>query len=735
MKRFNQYVKALRWTLAIVMCVVCSGSAWAASTKYYEAKALVSPTGAGTAYVSKTNGNYTQTSVSGDEFGSGAQTVNLYFKVTPDANHELDHWEDANGSSVGNDNPLVRTNLSYSGSQNDPTLFIYTAVLRNLNSAVNVQVAPGEESRGSVSINPSDNDINSNVTLTATPRTEDGMVFLGWTKDEPNGTNYISNAGATYSFTVSNNNKGTYYAHFRELGKSFVRLQNVSTRKFLSLYGNAAATAHNYNNESGNPDGFSFDGSLKMISETDAQGNPMTVFMRMGTNGTDFTEGNLKAAGVAYNTLVNSASYPLTMHQKENGNYVVYTTHNVKTKKFYITRTESNGGWSTTTTTYYLGTNGYFTTDNKVEWEMDDNGYISSDGHYLIYYTSGNNANYFYTTTTKPTSDNFKFAFDGTNICQNNTSYFIRYRTSGSGYNTTRRAYRSSNNNSYAKAEYDEFESTADKYSFLCDEDSDYPVMKTLVTKTSSKYKDADSAPDGAEWTIYELKDEETTGAFGANTKAKYTDGKGKYYTTMFSYFPYQLGSGVKAYYLPLSDGSYDEEKNTVTFTEITGNVPANTAVVLECDAVQNANGEVDNVKNILTPLTETVEALPNGNLLKGYTSLNGSTVSNDKEKMYVLSVNSNGKLGFYHSNNANMSANKAYLEMIDIVEQTYPQAKNASFVFGDIDDEEEGTVTGITVATENNSTDAPIYDLSGRKVENPGRGIYIRNNKKFVVK
>ena len=150
---------------------------------------------------------------------------------------------------------------------------------------------------------------------------------------------------------------------------------------------------------------------------------------------------------------------------------------------------------------------------------------------------------------------------------------------------------------------------------------------------------------------------------------------------------------------------------------------------------LQNNDVFGESIMNALTPLTETVEALPNGNLLKGYTSLNGSTVSNDKEKMYVLSVNSNGKLGFYHSNNANMSANKAYLEMIDIVEQTYPQAKNASFVFGDIDDEEEGTVTGITVATENNSTDAPIYDLSGRKVENPGRGIYIRNNKKFVVK
>ena len=261
--------------------------------------------------------------------------------------------------------------------------------------------------------------------------------------------------------------------------------------------------------------------------------------------------------------------------------------------------------------------------------------------------------------------------------------------------------------------------------SYLCDEGSDWAVMKT----NSGSY-----LPEGAEWIIYDLTDSETTGALGANTKAKYTDGQ-KYYTTMFSYFPYKFGSGVKAYYLPLSKENYNEETNTVTFTEITGNVPANTAVVLECDAVQNENGEVANVKNILIPLTETVEALPNGNLLKGYISLNGSAVENNKEKMYVLSCK-NGKLGFFHSSNENMSPNKAYIEMIDIVEQTYPQAKNASFSFGDINDEEEGTATGIKIAeVKNNETNGVIYDLSGRRVENPLRGIYIRNNKKFVVK
>ena len=734
MKRFNQYVKALRWALAIVMCVVCSGTAWAnfgGTNYYFKANAYVTPTGGGKVYISN-NRNATPEYV--DKFEStstnngGSRDITLYYFAQANPGFQFKHWaKTATGTSEGTANPQdfalqIGTN---STSSNNATVFTYYAVFDELTGVVQVQLGSGE---GNANINKADNKIGDAVTLTATSSNDEDYAFEGWSKNNQNGT--IISKENPYSFTITSDNVGTYYAHFKKLDKSFVRLQNVSTGKFLSLYGNAAATAHNYNNESGNPDGFSFNGSLKMISETDAQGNPMTVFMRMGTSGTDFTEGNLKAAGVAYNTLINSASYPLTMHQKENGNYVVYTTHNVKTKKFYITFMQTSYG---NTTKYYLGTNGYFSKTDNVEWEIDEEGYISSGGRYITY----NNKAEITSSRTKPTSPYYQFAIDADDniYLKNDPDYFIKFRNNNShtGYVT------STSTAGYSKATHEETNNYSNqpsaRYSFLFDEGSDSPVMKTLVTKTSSKYKDPESAPKEAEWRIYELKDEETTGAFGANTKAKFTDGKGKYYTTMFSYFPYQLGSGVKAYYLPLSDGSYDEEKNTVTFTEITGNVPANTAVVLECDAVQNANGEVDNVKNILTPLTGTVEALPNGNLLKGYTSLNGSTVSNDKEKMYVLSVNSNGKLGFYHSNNANMSANKAYLEMIDIVEQTYPQAKNASFSFGDIDDEEEGTVTGITVATENNSTDAPIYDLSGRKVENPGRGIYIRNNKKFVVK
>ena len=43
-------------------------------------------------------------------------------------------------------------------------------------------------------------------------------------------------------------------------------------------------------------------------------------------------------------------------------------------------------------------------------------------------------------------------------------------------------------------------------------------------------------------------------------------------------------------------------------------------------------------------------------------------------------------------------------------------------------------TTTGITETIVEQPNDAPVYDLSGRRVTHPQRGIYIRRGKKFVV-
>ena len=103
---------------------------------------------------------------------------------------------------------------------------------------------------------------------------------------------------------------------------------------------------------------------------------------------------------------------------------------------------------------------------------------------------------------------------------------------------------------------------------------------------------------------------------------------------------------------------------------------------------------------------------------------------------MYVLS-SKNDKLGFYHSTATYMTPNKAYLLVPDVDQNVIDEyAKKVTFSFGEVEDEEEGTVTKIQMSEDVvNEADGDIYDLLGRKVENPGRGIYIRNKKKFVVK
>ena len=195
------------------------------------------------------------------------------------------------------------------------------------------------------------------------------------------------------------------------------------------------------------------------------------------------------------------------------------------------------------------------------------------------------------------------------------------------------------------------------------------------------------STPDAsAEWYVYDLSGSSAEGAFGANTKAKYTDGEGKYYTTMFADFAYQCGEGVKAYYLPATEESYDAEEKVVHFTEVpNGKVPANTAVVLECNNVQNDFSSTKTVVNILTPiLPEDAPAQivsEGSNILKGYVLVNDENwVANNKTTMYILSFDNH--LGFYHSNSETMSPNKAYLDVGTIAEQNNIEVTSTKFAF-----------------------------------------------------
>ena len=293
--------------------------------------------------------------------------------------------------------------------------------------------------------------------------------------------------------------------------------------------------------------------------------------------------------------------------------------------------------------------------------------------------------------------------------------------------------------------------------SYLQDEGGD---KKFAVMKSADDLTD-----ESLDWDVYVLDENCTEGSFGAYAKSDFSGNdtygkKNRYYTTMYTYFPYKLMDGVRAYYLLNDKESYTVEDKTVHFTEITsGIVPKNSAVVLECLDVYD---ETNYTSNRLRPLTNKdftdlkvnepdPLSFPKDNFLNGYISLydktkNGSEenpnpnkVTNNKSSMFILSK-VDGDLGWFYFTAKYMTPNKAFLDLRpweNLVEQNRSLAREIKFVFGKGDDDE---ATGVIAPKYADQVEGPLFDLNGRRVTDGDayslkKGIYITNGKKIVVK
>lgn len=181
------------------------------------------------------------------------------------------------------------------------------------------------------------------------------------------------------------------------------------------------------------------------------------------------------------------------------------------------------------------------------------------------------------------------------------------------------------------------------------------------------------------------------------------TQGDKKYAS---AYLPFGVSNvaGATAY-----TGALNAEKNAIDMTATTA-VPANTGFVLV--------GTAD--KATLT--IGTADAISGTNALTG-SNFNTALTDATRANYLVFGVNA-GNVGFYtpSSSVTSIPANKAYINASAL--STEAIALN----FGN-------TVTGINVATIiNGENNAPIYDLSGRRVWAPVKGgLYIQNGKKLV--
>lgn len=181
-------------------------------------------------------------------------------------------------------------------------------------------------------------------------------------------------------------------------------------------------------------------------------------------------------------------------------------------------------------------------------------------------------------------------------------------------------------------------------------------------------------------------------------------------YTTLCLPFNVKLpeNSTVKAYYASAAAG------NVLNLTEITGGIiPANQGVIL-----QNTNkSEAANINLTITPEETTTLT---GNQLRGVTAKREGYTA---KQNYVL-ANSNKGIGFYKANFTAIAANKAYLPSENI---TNAQGVMMAFSFGN-------EVTGI----DNVNTAAPAakkyYDLQGRRVLYPAKGIFVTEDGQKVL-
>lgn len=186
----------------------------------------------------------------------------------------------------------------------------------------------------------------------------------------------------------------------------------------------------------------------------------------------------------------------------------------------------------------------------------------------------------------------------------------------------------------------------------------------------------------------------------------------GKSYATFSAPFPVTIGDGAKAYIIE----TLDIENNRAIYSEIASKqIPAGAGILLISETAASS-------------VTATVNATDfsalEGNDLRGYYLPSTYSAADETNNNLVLGVGAdNGTIGFYQMGTGTPSANKAYLP--------YPKGGGVKG-FTLISAEELETGIKDLMPTQKSES---IYDLSGRRVSKPTRGLYIKNGQKIAVK
>ena len=275
-------------------------------------------------------------------------------------------------------------------------------------------------------------------------------------------------------------------------------------------------------------------------------------------------------------------------------------------------------------------------------------------------------------------------------------------------------------------------------------------------------------AGDYAKWIIEEIvpgTKAEGTNYFGMDAFIKGNDGH--YYGTLYVDFPMEIVDNgentVRVWGIQeapqLGDFPSADPANAVvgyaTTKEYTGTVPARTPVVIEClgkshtqnflqpagDPVEADLGKAiqeETDRSFLRGIffSKSFEGDPDGAqpddefyycvrpLNENGTVNKGTPIARKLIRVFNEGKNKKNPLGFFKYNGSTMKANRAFM----ILDESMAEANIAIVDY-------ETWLNGITEVSTNNVENNTIYDIQGRIVNNPTKGLYIVNGKKMVIK
>ena len=168
------------------------------------------------------------------------------------------------------------------------------------------------------------------------------------------------------------------------------------------------------------------------------------------------------------------------------------------------------------------------------------------------------------------------------------------------------------------------------------------------------------------------------------------------------------IPTGVKAYYVSTADNSQ------ATMKAVEGEaIPAKTGVLLTSESADAVT---------MVPATdETLATIENNKL--GNSAGAAKTIA-EGDNAYILAKGANGTAFYKGKVNTILGMNKAYLTLN---EAGAPEAISMNF---------GGNVTGINQIVNAEQNNAPVYDLTGRRVVRTVKGgLYIKGGNKFIAR